>query len=273
MLSKSDLTSCVSRLNTNMSAASLSPGREAAMLAILRSNDCYLVACALALRFVSGADDKGEAAHDLAVRVLAPMFRNPGLFEGRSKFSTFLYGALRRANSKTLSQKIPSAISRLHPLAPLVYELVIRDGWHDDEVKIHLGAFMPAGQAHGLLLSVKEAIADAPSWHRARFGTGTFSDLSPSDDSSGPDTPVEMRFADPTAENPLELLLDAEQRRIFQILLDKLDPEQRKLVEEYVLSRRVKTYKEAREKLGIKDPAYELRKITTILTGLNKDYE
>jgi DNA-directed RNA polymerase specialized sigma24 family protein len=273
MLSKSGLQSKISRLNADMSSASLKPDREAAMLAVLRSDACYMVACAQALRFVSGSDDRAEAAHDLATRVLMPMFHNPGLFEGHSLFSTFLYAALRRANSKTLSQKIPDAIRKIHPLAPLVFELIVRDGWHDDEIRIHLGAFMPSGQAHELLRAVKEAVAKAPSWHRSRFGTRTFSELARCDDAGEPETPAEMRLADPAAENPLEILLDDEQRRIFQALLDRLEPMQRKLVEEYVLSRRVKTYKEAGRKLGIKDPAYELRKIGTTLRELNKDYE
>jgi len=273
MLSKSELQSKITRLNANMSTASLQPDREAAMLAVLRSKECYFVACAQALRFISGSDDRAEAAHDLATRVLMPMFHNPGLFEGLSLFSTFLYAALRRANAKTLSQKIPSAIKKIHSLAPLVFELIVRDGWRDDEVRIHLGAFMPASQTHELLCAVKEAIAKAPSWHRSRFGTRTFSDLARYDDASDPDTPAEMHFEDHTAENPLMILLDEEQRRIFKALLDKLDPLQRQLVEEYVLSRRVKTYKDASKKLGIKDPAYELRKIGTTLRELNKDYE
>jgi len=273
MLSKSELQAKISRLNADMSAASLQPNREAAMLAVLRSNECYLVACAQAIRFVSGSDDRAEAAHDLAVRILAPMFRNPGLFEGRSLFSTFLYGALRRANAKVLLQKIPAAIKKIHPLAPLVYELLVRDRWREDEVKTHLSAFMPASQAHELLRAVKKAIAEDTSWHRSRFETGTFSDLARNDDTTDQETPVEMRMADPTAENPLEILLDEEQRRIFHALLDTLEPMQRKLVEEYVLSRRIKTYKEASKKLGIKDPAYELRKIGTTLRERNKDNE
>ena len=111
----------IDHLNAAMATASAGPDRSGAMLAVLRSEECYLVACGSALRFIPAGEgvDRVEAAHDLAVRVLVPMYRNPGLFRGASRFSTFLVGALKRANSKTLAEKIPSAIRRIHSLARL----------------------------------------------------------------------------------------------------------------------------------------------------------
>jgi len=92
MRPKSNLAARITRLNSVMASASTLPNHEQAMLAVLRSGDCYYVACAYALRFGSpaAAVDRAEAAHDLAVRVLAPMFRKPGSFQGKSLFSIYL---------------------------------------------------------------------------------------------------------------------------------------------------------------------------------------
>ena len=271
MLSKSDLAARVSRLNASIAAASANPDREAAMLAILRSEDCYLVACAYAFRFTSGDPNPIEAAHDMAVRFLVPMFRNPGQFGGRSQFSTYLYGAFRRSSVKSFKEKIPKAVRDIHPLAPLVFELATRDGWSDTEIRSHLRAFMPAEAAERLLAAVRGTVSGDMAYSPSRFGTPTFSDLE-----GNPDRPsgsVEARFSDAGADDPLDLLLDKEQRRIFHELLERLDPVKRKLVREYVLERKVKTYKEAGDKLGIKDPAYELRKIGGTLREMHKIYE
>lgn len=273
MFSKTDLDAYVLRLNAAMTAASASPDRKAAMLAVLRGEDCYLVACAYALRFVGGDPDPAEAAHDLAVRILVPMFRNPDRFAGRSKFTTYLYGALRQSHARGFRDKIPESISRIHPLAPLVFEFIVRDGWRDGEVRAHLRAFMPAETAERVLAAVNATVSGDTGYYRSRFGTATFSDLEDDGASDRPAVSVETRFRDPRADDPLDLLMDKEQRRIFQQLLDRLDPVQRQLVEEYVLSRKVKTYKEAGDKLGIKDPAYELRKISATLKDLHKRYE
>ena len=273
MLSKTDLAARVSRLDSTMSAASASPEREAAMLEVLRSEDCYLVACAYAFRFTAGDPNPIEAAHDMAVWVLVPMFRKPGQFAGRSLFSTYLYGAFRRSNAKSYKEKIPASIAGIHPLAPLVFELITRDGWRDAEVMAHLRAFMPAEAAGRILAAVLDTVSDDAAYFHSRFGTPTFSDLEGDESAERPSGSIEARFSDSGAEDPLDLLLDKDQSRIFHELLARLDPDQRKLVREYVLERNVKTYKEAGDKLGIKDPAYELRKIGSTLRDLKKDYE
>jgi RNA polymerase sigma factor (sigma-70 family) len=271
MFSKSDLTTRVSLLNSSMASACASPDREAAMLEVLRSEACYLVACAYAFRFTAGDPNPIEAAHDLAVWVLVPMFGKPGQFAGRSLFSTYLYGAFRRSNVQSYKEKIPKAIRDIHPLAPLVFELITRDGWRDAEVRAHLGSFMPVESARRILAAVHDAVSDHAVYLHSRFGTPTFSDLESDDDRQAGS--IEARFSDQGAGDPLDHLLDKEQRRIFHELLARLDPDQKKLVREYVLERNVKTYKEASDKLGIKDPAYELRKIGSTLKEMHQAYE
>lgn len=262
----------IDHLNAAMTAASAGPNRDEAMLAVLRSKECYLVACGSALRFIpTGAGvDRVDAAHDLAVSVLISMYRNPGLFRGASLFSTFLVGALKRANSKTLAEKIPSAIRRIHPLAPLVFELMTRDGWRDEEIRAQLSSFMPHREAEEVLSAMRDELARDPEYYGSRFGGASFSDLSGESDE---EPRFENRFEDEKAEDPLENLMDEHRRQVFKALLDRLDPSERSLVEEYVLSRRIKTYKEAEEKLGLDDAAYELKKIREKLKAGKRIYE
>ncbi len=270
MIRKSALSEKIAQVNREMAAAVLTPNRAVAMKKVLFSSDCYLVACALAARYVitQNGYTKRESAHNLAMDVLDSLFANPGKFQGRSKFTTYLCGALRQSRSQGLSKKIPDAIKGHHYLAPMVYELLLRDNWKDQDIYAYLSSVMPSEKAHELVAAVHKVIAKDPVYHGSRFGVSTFSALEAED---GDD--FQARFPDSKDIAPLEAMVSDDQRRIIQKIVGRLAPAQRKLVKAYVMKCTIKTYKQASIVLGIKNPAYELEKAKENLRDFLKEYD